>query len=129
MGTVSGPQELFVFAVGAEPAVFRASAIADRPAQMLIVAGMANTGRVGTVVSAAPSVRVVDRYGNPVVGTRVTFTRTPRTPLNGVIALTDSTGVAKFEGWTLGSQPGVYVLLASVPSVGSVEFKATATPP
>ncbi len=128
MGTVSGPQELFAFAVGAQPTVFRASAIADKPAQLLIVAGLANTGRVGTIVASAPSVRVVDRYGNPVVATPVRFSAGTGSSKVEFVAATDSTGVATFTEWTLGSTPGVYTLLASIPSVGSVQFKATAIP-
>ena len=128
MGTVSGPQELFAFAVGAQPTVFRASAIADVPAQMLIVAGSSNRGRTGNVVATAPSVRVVDRYGNPVVGTPVKFATSLRDTGAESIVVTDSAGIATFTEWRLGSTPGVYVLIASAPSVGGVEFKATAVP-
>jgi hypothetical protein len=129
MGTVSGPQELFAFAVGAQPTVFHASAIADVPAEMLIVSKHASTGRVGNVVADAPSVRVVDRYGNPVVGTRVKFTSSLRDTGAEYIVETDSAGVATFTEWTLGEKPGVYVLMASVATLGPVEFRATATPP
>ena len=129
MGTTSGPHELFAFAVGAQPAVFKASAIADKPAQLLIVAGNVNTGRVGTVVATAPSVRVVDRYGNPIVGTPVRFSTGEGPSRIVFVTETDSTGVAVFKEWTLGREPGVYVLLASVPSLGPVRFRATATPP
>lgn len=129
MGTTSGPQELFVFAVGAQPTVFRASAIADRPAQLLIVAGNVNTGRVGTVVASAPSVRVVDRYGNPIVGTPVKFAAGQGASRSEFVVETDSAGVATFTEWTLGREPGVYVLMASVGSLGPLRFRATATPP
>jgi adhesin/invasin len=128
MPTTSGPQELYAFAAGAQPTVFRASAIADRPAQLLIVAGDANTGRVGTVVATSPSVRVVDRYGNPSVGTPVRFTTGRGSTATSYVGTTDSAGVATFAQWVLGSSPGVYVLIASVPTLGPVEFRATATP-
>jgi hypothetical protein len=129
MGTTSGPQELFVFAVGAQPTTFRASAIADRPAQLLIVSRVATTGRIGTIVANSPSVRVIDRYGNPVIGTPVAFANRRGQTRFEVVVKTDSAGVATFTQWTLGSEPGVYVLLATVPSLPPVEFKATALPP
>jgi hypothetical protein len=129
MPTTSGPQELFVFAVGAQPTVFRASAIADRPAQLLIVAGNVNTGRVGTIVATSPSVRVVDRYGNPIVGTPVKFASGQGASRSEFIVETDSAGVATFKEWRLGGAPGVYVLIASVGPLGPVRFEATATPP
>ena len=128
MPTTAGPQELYAFAVGAQPTVFRASAIADRPAQLLIVARNVNTGRVGTIVAGSPTVRVVDRYGNPIVGTPVKFAIGEGESRREVVIDTDSTGVATFADWTLGPQPGVYVLMASVPTLEPVVFKATAIP-
>jgi hypothetical protein len=128
MGTTSGPQELFAFAVGAQPTVFRASGIADRPAQLLIVAGNVNTGRVGTIVATSPQVRVVDRYGNPIIGTPVKFSVSQGAVRSDFFMVTDSAGVATFKEWTLGDRPGVYVLVASVPALGPVRFKATAIP-
>jgi len=95
-GTVSGP------CVGAA-------------AQIVVVGGDGQSATVGSAVGAAPSVRVTDASGNPVVGVSVTFEVASGggtvDPTAAVV--TGADGVAAVTSWTLGATAGSNTLTAT----------------
>jgi hypothetical protein len=132
-GRVPGTNTLTLSVVG-NPAVFNLvtrEVIAGTPAALVKVAGDNQTVPAGTAVPIPPSVRVEDRYGNPLNGIEVTFTLG-----NGGTAVIEKVrsgadGVATVSGWTLGSQPGSYVanVVATLGGAGFATFTATVPPP
>lgn len=110
---------------------------AAAPALITILAGDGLTVTEGTAVTPAPSVRVTDKYGNPVQGAVVTFTPEPNGGNGGSVMgspqTTDANGVATVGSWTLqgdtGPEPESYYLDATVTSAGftgnPVRFTAT----
>ncbi|MDP3910169.1 MAG: hypothetical protein Q8Q14_07235 [Gemmatimonadales bacterium] len=110
------------------PVTFTATALADTAFQIVSVAGDSQSAPVGTAVPIAPSVRVMDAFGNPVAGILVGFT--PDT-LGGIVTggaqTTDSAGVATVGSWTLGGVVGTQTLTVSAGSLTPATFTATAT--
>jgi hypothetical protein len=82
---------------------------------------------VNTNVAIVPQVKVVDRFGNPVAATPVSFVvgSGGGTVIQGV-SNTDANGVASAGNWKLGSAPGANTLVATAGTF-SVTFTATAT--
>src|SRR6185312_5656061 len=82
---------------------FVATVTAGPAASASLNAGNNQSARVGTAVSTAPSVKVIDQYGNAVPGVSVTFTVTGGggsvTPGS---TTTNAAGVAS-TAWTMGS--------------------------
>jgi len=159
LGTTAGPQALLVKVEGLDPVTLSAQAMAGAPTAARIQGGDDQVGTVGTRLEASPSVLVQDDYGNPVPGIAVTFSETgwtapvgaggvsvpdPRAvgrslrgqgasegldALNGRNAVTDSSGIAAVESWTLGTVAGRYQLTALVSGIGApLLFSALALP-
>jgi len=85
------------------------------------------TGSVGTVVSPAPSVTVVDAGQNPLSGVPVTFTVLQGAgKLQDSIITTDANGIARVGSWTLGL-PGVNRVTARINDTTGTVFTAAAT--
>jgi Bacterial Ig-like domain (group 1) len=104
--------------------------VAIAPATRIeLVDGNNQNARSGTEVPVRPAVRVTNASGEPIVGYGVTFlvTRGGGT-VTGASQTTNSEGVARVGGWTLGS-PGRNTLEVRAGSLtGSpVVFEATAT--
>ncbi len=79
-------------------------------------------------VSSAPAVRTVDRFGNPVAGTRVLFRVTAGGgSLSDSVSVSDATGAARVAQWTAGPAVGPNVVTASSAGIPSVTFTATAS--
>jgi hypothetical protein len=111
MGTGLGMQSLEARAVDSAGspivfATFTATAVADMPVSISVISGNNQTGDPGTALPLPVSVKVLDRYGNPVMGTMVQFSvkvgsgsAAPASPL------TDTKGEATTV-WTLGDEIG-----------------------
>lgn len=97
-------------------------------ATLSVVAGENQTVTVGSAASTAPSVRVLDGSGNPLVGIAVTFTPANGSgsvvPAGGIVQ-TNALGIATLTSWTLGTTPGAQSLTVSAAGVPSVTFHAT----
>ena len=110
------------------PLSFTATALVDTAFQIVAIAGDGQSLPIGTVVPVAPSVRVLDAYGNPIAGMLVTFTPDA---LGGIVTggtpTTDGAGVATVGSWTLGGVVGTQSLTVSAGSLTPVAFTATAT--
>jgi hypothetical protein len=85
------------------------------------------TGNVGTTVSPAPSVTVVDAGQNPIAGIPVTFS-----VLQGAgrlvdsVTTSDANGIARLGSWTLGL-PGTNRVAAKINDTTGVTFTAAVT--
>lgn len=113
--------------VGSLPAVtFRALATVAPPATLTKVAGDAQTAAINANVAIAPSVKIVDRFGNPVAGQQVTFAvGAGGGSVNGGIVNTGNDGVATVTSWRLGTTIGANTLLVTAGSL-TATFTATA---
>jgi adhesin/invasin len=92
--------------------------------------GNNQTAAATTAVSVAPSVKILDAFGNAVSGVQVTFAvASGGGTVTGATATTDASGVAKVGGWTLGPIAGGNTLTAVATGLtGSpVTFAATAS--
>ena len=127
LGTLAGADTLAANAPGLSPVTFQVIGVAGPPATIAKAAGDNQTGNIGSPVDTTPAVVVRDAYGNPVVGVTVTFSVASG---SGVVAggasLTDTTGTARVERWTLGPASGTNTLDAAVPALPPVIFTATA---
>jgi len=86
---------------------------------------------VGGTVPVLPSVRVATATDRPVPGVRVSFAvRSGGGAIPGAEQVTDANGVARVGSWTLGSEPGVNTLTATIAELPAVEvvFRAVGVP-
>jgi hypothetical protein len=99
------------------------------PATLTATAGAGvQTAVVGSAVAQAPAVRVADADGRPVPGVPVTFSvRAGGGAVTGATATSNAEGVASAGTWTLGTVAGSNELVAEIPGVAEVIFRATAT--
>ncbi|HZI41427.1 MAG TPA: Ig-like domain-containing protein, partial [Gemmatimonadaceae bacterium] len=129
LGGSAGAQSVSVSSSGLTTLSFAATAVAGAASQIVVAPGSSNqSAPSGTSVAVAPSVHVMDSFGNPVVGATVTFT--PREGSGSVSASsspTDANGAASAGGWTLGTAAGVQTLDVSVGAVAAA-ISATALP-
>ena len=99
-----------------------------RPAQLRVINGNNQTGRVSTVLLNPITVQVLNASGFPMGGVPVAFTVTQGGGSVSAASRTtsDPDGVATVS-WTLGSTVGTQILTASVAGLPSVTVTATAT--
>ena len=119
LGTTPGTYhvEARVVAPGdADPprAEFTASALAAAPAELSAVSSTSQPGRREPEVPEAPTVKVVDRFGNPVPAVPVSWEVTAgEGTVSDPLVATNDAGEASVR-WTLGNRIGVHKLVASV---------------
>ena len=86
-------------------------------------------GTVGERSGESPSVRVLDRRGNPAPGIDVEWSITEgRGQISDRVTRSDDSGMVALEEWTLDTTVGDNAVAASVSGVGSVEFRAAGQP-
>ena len=108
LGTHSGTQTLRATLGSSAALDFNVNAVPGPPAQMQLVAGGNQYGRVGTVLPVSPAVRVLDKYSNVIVGDSVTFVPIGASgSVAGGSVKTNAQGLAAPDAWTLGSAEGV----------------------
>jgi Bacterial Ig-like domain (group 1) len=110
--------------------VLRADAAAGPPAQVAIVAGDGQTGRVAAPLASPIALRVVDGAGNGVPGVELTLHATGGT-LSDSALTSDSAGRARAR-WTLPRAPGtlrLHVRAAGVKKELTLTAHAVAAPP
>jgi hypothetical protein len=135
LATTAGANTLSVTA-GALNASFSATGNPGLPATITKTAGDLQSDTVGGSVDTAPSVHVVDQYGNAVPGVTVTFAVvTAGGGSGGGVAggslSTNGSGNATVGSWTLGSGPAINQLTASANPAGTsspVTFTAYVPP-
>lgn len=133
--TAGGPYNVAATVVGvATPANFALTNTVGAPEQIILTSGTPQTATVTTAFALPLSAKVEDGGGNPVPGVTVTFTA-PATGASGTFtggntAVTNSVGVATSGTFTAnGTSGGPYNVLASLPEVGSPEFRAATVHP
>jgi alpha-tubulin suppressor-like RCC1 family protein len=88
--------------------------------------GNNQTAAAGTPVTAAPAVKVVDAYSNPVPGVAVSFTvASGGGSVTGANSSTGADGVAAAERWILGPVVGLNTLRADIAGLEPLTFTAT----
>ncbi len=111
---------------GVPPVSFLARALAGPPAFMSVAQGNAQSALAGTSVPLPPSVFVRDAFGNPTPSVYVGFAvASGGGSVTGNPAKADAEGEARIGGWTLGPEPGINQLRASVSGADDVLFQAT----
>lgn len=132
LGSEAGAYEVQARLVVTEPApppsaVFEASALAGEPDTLKAASAVSQPGRIAQAVSDAPTVRVVDRFGNAVPSAVVSWdvtagggTASSRETATGADGKTTVT-------WTLGLGIGVQKLTARVEGAHGSPVTFTAT--
>jgi hypothetical protein len=119
LGTAPGSHVVVARLVGIEghSLEFTADANAAPPDTLSAESPLAQPGLRRQEVGTPPSVRVVDRYGNPVQNTPVAWQVTAgQGEVSEPISNTDADGNATVR-WTLGNRVGVHKLTAAIGSV------------
>jgi adhesin/invasin len=131
LGQTAGPNILTVTASGGVSATITATVSAGPPAAVTAVAGNNQTAAAGATVAIAPSVRVVDAFGNLVSSAAVTFTvLSGGGQVTNGLTVTNAQGIAAVGSWRLGPSSGTQTLAARVEANGvtnnPIVFSATA---
>lgn len=125
LGTTAGPNIIQVSATGAGTTNIVITGTAGAAASTQIVSGNNQQVRAGQPLQVGPSVRVVDRNGNPVAGATVNFVVTGGGgSVLGATQTTNAAGIATVGGYTLGLTPGTNTLVARVAGLADVTFTA-----
>jgi hypothetical protein len=135
LGPSTGPNTVSAVVAGVGGVTFIAIGTSDdggpaTPTTIEPIEGEDQSAPAGSMVAIPPAVRVTDDAGQPVGQVEVTFVVTGGGgTVTGGTRTTDSDGIARVGGWTLGSAPGVNMLEARAGSLlGSpVLFTAEAT--
>jgi hypothetical protein len=128
LGRATGTNTIVVRAPGGRSTTFEVRGVADAPVAMVPAVLPPELAPVSGTVDARPAVRVLDEFGNGVPGVAVTFSvGAGGGAISGTAArLTDADGLAAVGGWTLGSQQGDNVLVASSQGLPEVRFTTRA---
>jgi adhesin/invasin len=131
LDTIAGANAVTASA-GALSAGFTATGLAAAPNRITKLLGDGQTGVVNTTLPVAPSVRLSDRYGNPIVGDTIDFfLLTDGGSLPSPAPVTDAAGTASAGPWTIANFVAQNTLQATVhnnPGVPAARFTATGTP-
>lgn len=126
LGQTAGANTITATAQGVGAANFTVTGTSGAAAQAVVVAGNNQAVPAGQALQTGPSVRVVDRFGNPVSGVTVQFVVTGGgASLLGSAQTTNAAGVATVGGVVLGTTPGTNTIVARVAGVPDVTFTAT----
>ena len=118
LGSVVGPQTILATASGVAPLTLTATAQATAADAIAIVSGNNQSGSPGTVLSLPLTVRVTDRFGNPVSGALVVWAAAAGSgSVNPVSSVTNTTGLATTT-WTLGGVGGLTRVTATSGTLG-----------
>ncbi|HEY0932073.1 MAG TPA: leishmanolysin-related zinc metalloendopeptidase [Gemmatimonas sp.] len=127
LGTTSGTQTLQALADGVPTVTFTATAAPGPVVQLTRVSAEVQSGTVNTLVTAPPSVRAEDQYGNPVPNVVVQFAVTlGGGSITGEQQTTSTLGIATVGSWRLGTTAGQQVLSVSATGTPGTVFGATA---
>jgi Leishmanolysin len=128
MGTAPGANTLRAAVSGTSVSItVPATAVAGTGVSLRSAGQQGFLALAGQPVTPAPSVLVLDSFGNPVPGVSVTFTVAQGGgSVTGAVASSNASGVAQVGSWTLGSAAGLNVLVARIASGPTVSFTARA---
>lgn len=115
-----------------DPLVLSVTALPGPPDELVPEAPQWQSAPTSTEVDDEPAVRVLDEHGNPVPDETVEFTVVDGGGhLSGSPATSDGQGLAEVGSWTLGPDPGLNQVEASLAASGvsPVVFEAEGTEP
>jgi adhesin/invasin len=132
LGTTAGPNSLSASVPGltGSPLTFVATARAATPTAIVGNSVDNQVATVATSVTARPSVKATDAYGNAVPGVSVMFAVAGGGgSVTGGAQLTNANGIATVDNWLLGTTAGANTVTATASGlVGSpLAFSATGT--
>ena len=112
-----------------DSAIFTATATAGAPRVITITGGNNQSSNVGRALPTPLAIRLVDQFGYPISGVRVTWT--PSSLSGSVVAVRDTTvadGGAS-ANWTLGTNAfAAQTVTATAPGLTPIVFTATTKP-
>ncbi|MBY0490953.1 MAG: Ig-like domain-containing protein [Gemmatimonadaceae bacterium] len=120
LGAAAGANSVSATATGlaGSPITFNATGVVGAARNMSAVSVTTQSATAGSVVSAAPSVRITDVNGNPVSGVAVGFTVSAGggsiVPASPASVNTDANGIAALTSWALGTTAGANSVTAAV---------------
>ena len=119
LGSTVGANTITATAAGVTgSATFVITGTAGAAAGGAVASGNNQAVRAGGTLQVGPSVRVVDRFGNPVSGVTVNFVTTSGgASLLGATQTTNALGIATVGGVTLGATPGTATIEARIAGV------------
>jgi adhesin/invasin len=120
LGNTAGTNTITATAAGVsgQPVTFVITGTAGAAATATVAGGNNQEVRAGGTLQVGPSVRVVDRFGNPVSGVQVNFVVTGGgASVLGASQTTNAQGVATVGGVTLGATPGTATIEARIAGV------------
>ncbi len=127
LGPTPGRNRLVGEVPGLAPVFFEATGLPDERGSFVIARGDRQTARVGTAVETAPSVRLLDASGAPVVGQSVQFeVGSGGGTVDGGTTVTDDGGEAVVGAWRLGPEAGEQTLVATTEDLPTLTFRAVA---
>jgi hypothetical protein len=127
--TQAGSHQLTVSSAGVSSVVISATATAGAVAKLIRQSTERQSATVASDVADPPVVIVADAHDNPIAGVAVTFGASGSGSVRIVTPVSDASGRARAEAWTLGPRSGEQFVLASLngtPGVPVVSFTATA---
>ncbi len=124
LGQASGANTLTATVAALQPVTFTATGIPDSPQALNIVSGDGQSADAGTALPNPLVVEAVDRYGNGVPGTTVSWT-VSHGSVTPTSSQTDAVGQAQ-TSWTLGTGTQDQTATATVTGLTPVVFQATA---
>ena len=124
--TTAGTATITAVASTLTPASFTITVSPDQPAAVIMAGGDEQTAPAGQPLAQPLVVKVVDQYGNPIVGVTVSWSTSEGT-ISAASTMTDATGEASIQ-LTLGSDAtGPVTVTAAIDGVGNVSFTANAS--
>ncbi|TVP72791.1 MAG: hypothetical protein EA352_12370, partial [Gemmatimonadales bacterium] len=132
LGPAMGRQTVEARIPGVGEVRLHVEARAGPPSEMGVARSPAASGPAGVLLAEPATVRVTDRFGNPVRDQAVEFVVTEGGgEVQPPVAVTDETGRARMESWTLGPSPGLNRVEARSEGVSPVvlEIDGTDAPP
>lgn len=128
LGGTVGAQTVTATVGALTPVTFTATATVSAQTAIAKVAGDNQTAVAGANVAVAPSVKVTDKFGNPVPNVLVTFAASTGGSITGAQPSTDANGVATVGSWRLAGTAGANTLTATAGGITTpVTFAATGT--
>lgn len=110
---VSGVKTLAFTSPGLTSVTTNITVTSGAAISMLLNAGDGQTATVASVVPTVPSVKVVDRDGNPVAGVNILFAvKGGGGNVTGAAAVTNTAGIAAPTQWRLGTTAGENIVTA-----------------
>lgn len=129
LGGKVGPQVLTASATAVNSVTATATATPGAGTVLLATSNQFQLTVVGRAVSAVPSVRVTDGFGNPIAGVTVTFeTVLPGSVITGAVRVSDQSGDATLGSWSIGPQAAGYTVRAVLASGAVALFEARGVP-